>query len=39
MDADLAAFAGDPSKQIDDLQHPVFVMKAGIPYLSPAATP
>ncbi len=39
MDADLVAFSGDPSTQIDDLQHPVFVMKAGIPYLTPAATP
>jgi imidazolonepropionase-like amidohydrolase len=39
MDADLAAFSGDPSTQIDDLQHPVFVMKAGISYLAPAATP
>jgi len=39
MDADLAAFSGDPSKQIEDLQHPVFVMKAGISYLTPAATP
>ena len=37
--ADLVAFSGDPSTQIDDLQHPVFVMKAGIPYLTPTATP
>jgi imidazolonepropionase-like amidohydrolase len=39
MDADLVAFTGDPSRQIDDLQHPVFVMKAGTIYLTPAATP
>jgi imidazolonepropionase-like amidohydrolase len=37
--ADLAAFHGDPSTQIDALQHPVFVMKAGLPYLTPASTP
>ena len=39
LDADLAAFSGDPSAQIDALQHPVFVMKAGFPYLTPATTP
>jgi Imidazolonepropionase and related amidohydrolases len=39
LDADLAAFGGDPSTQIDDLAHPVFVMKDGIFYRSPAATP
>ncbi len=39
MEADLAAFSGDPSTHIGDLQHPVFVMKAGISYLTPAATP
>jgi imidazolonepropionase-like amidohydrolase len=37
--ADLVAFDGDPSTQISALQHPVFVMKAGHPYLTPAATP
>lgn len=37
--ADLAAFEGDPSTHIDALQHPVFVMKNGMPYRSPAATP
>jgi len=37
--ADLAAFSGDPSTQIDALQHPVFVMKAGLPYLTPDHTP
>ena len=37
--ADLVAFTGDPSTQIDDLAHPVFVMKDGISYRSPAATP
>ncbi|WEN16683.1 amidohydrolase family protein [Rhodanobacter sp. AS-Z3] len=39
LDADLVAFTGDPSQQIQDLQHPVFVMKAGTTYLAPAATP
>ncbi|MGO4699852.1 amidohydrolase family protein [Dyella sp. 2RAB6] len=33
--ADLAAFAGDPSERIDDLQHPVFVMKDGSIYRDP----
>ena len=33
--ADLAAFGGDPSEHIDDLQHPVFVMKDGTVYRSP----
>ncbi|MHB1058339.1 MAG: metal-dependent hydrolase family protein [Rhodanobacter sp.] len=37
--ADLAAFDGDPSRQIHDLEHPVFVMKAGTAYLVPASTP
>jgi imidazolonepropionase-like amidohydrolase len=37
--ADLVAFDGDPSRQIGALQHPVFVMKAGIAYLTPAPTP
>ena len=37
--ADLAAFSGDPSTQIDSLRHPVFVMKAGLPYLTPTTTP
>lgn len=39
MDADLAAFTGDPDRQIDALQHPVFVMKNGLPYLTPETTP
>jgi len=33
--ADLAAFAGDPSERIDDLRHPVFVMKDGTVYRHP----
>jgi imidazolonepropionase-like amidohydrolase len=37
--ADLAAFTGDPSTHIDDLQHPVFVMKDGSIYRTPQATP
>ena len=37
--ADLAAFAGDPSQHIDDLQHPVFVMKDGTVYRSPENKP
>jgi imidazolonepropionase-like amidohydrolase len=39
LDADLAAFTGDPSTQITALQHPVFVMKAGLPYRTPDPTP
>ncbi|MFC5437921.1 amidohydrolase family protein [Rhodanobacter umsongensis] len=37
--ADLAAFGGDPSTQIDALKKPVFVMKDGITYRSPDMTP
>lgn len=37
--ADLAAFTGDPSTHIDDLQHPVFVMKDGSLYRAPQTTP
>jgi imidazolonepropionase-like amidohydrolase len=37
--ADLAAFEGDPSARIDDLQHAVFVMKDGVVYRTPQATP
>jgi len=37
--ADLAAFTGDPSAHIDDLQHTVFVMKDGVVYRAPQATP
>lgn len=39
MDADLVAFTGDPSTHIDALRQPVFVMKAGTPYLTPKTTP
>jgi imidazolonepropionase-like amidohydrolase len=39
MDADLAAFSGDPVTQIDALQHPVFVMKNGVVFRAPGATP
>ncbi|OOG47286.1 amidohydrolase [Rhodanobacter sp. C06] len=37
--ADLVAFAGDPSTRIGDLAHPVFVMKDGTVYRTPAGTP
>lgn len=37
--ADLVAFNGDPSVHIDDLQHTAFVMKDGIVYRTPQATP
>ncbi|WP_233171530.1 amidohydrolase family protein [Dyella sp. ASV21] len=37
--ADLAAFQGDPSAHIEDLAHPVFVMKDGIVYRTPQSTP
>ena len=33
--ADLAAFTGDPSTDIADLQHPVLVMKDGVVYREP----
>jgi imidazolonepropionase-like amidohydrolase len=39
LQADLAAFPGDPSTHIDDLQHPAFVMKDGTVYRTPSATP
>jgi len=37
--ADLAAFSGDPSTQIDALKKPVFVMMDGVPYRTPDMTP
>jgi imidazolonepropionase-like amidohydrolase len=37
--ADLAAFNGDPTTHIDDLQHTVFVMKDGVIYRTPQTTP
>lgn len=37
--ADLAAFQGDPAAHIDALQHPVFVMKNGLTYLTPETIP
>lgn len=37
--ADLAAFSGDPSTHIDDLKHPVFVMKDGTVYRTPQNAP
>ncbi len=37
--ADIVAFNGDPSTHIDDLQHPAFVMKDGVIYRTPQATP
>jgi imidazolonepropionase-like amidohydrolase len=37
--ADLAAFSGDPSTHIDDLAHPVFVMKDGVTYRNDKAQP
>jgi imidazolonepropionase-like amidohydrolase len=39
MRADLAAFTGNPSTHIDDLAHPVFVMKDGTLYRSPNEKP
>jgi len=39
MRADLAAFAGDPTAHIDDLAHPVFVMKDGTLYRTPNEKP
>jgi imidazolonepropionase-like amidohydrolase len=39
LHADLAAFAGNPSTHIDDLAHPLFVMKNGVIYRQPEATP
>jgi imidazolonepropionase-like amidohydrolase len=35
MRADMAAFTGDPSTHIDDLAHPILVMKDGTLYRSP----
>jgi len=37
MSADLAGFMGDPSVRIEELRQPVFVMKDGAVYRSPAA--
>lgn len=39
MRADLAAFSGDPSAHIEDLAHPVLVMKDGTLYRSPDGHP
>jgi imidazolonepropionase-like amidohydrolase len=39
LHADLAAFAGDPSTHIDDLAHPLFVMKNGVIYRQPETQP
>ena len=33
--ADLAAFEGDPTANIEDLRKPVFVAKDGVPYREP----
>jgi hypothetical protein len=34
----IVVFSGDPGTQIDALQHPVFVMKADPPHLTPATS-
>lgn len=39
LNADLAAFTGDPGTHIDGLAHPVFVMKDGVSHRNRAATP